>query len=307
MWVDADAAIVDPTLDIADELGDRDLMGVVAHRYDGQEIPNCGVWVLRRHRRVRAFLDRVWKRTEFVDHDWWRTPRCSPSWDTTSSPRCDCAGPRMFDRTRLLDAGWNSIALDPAPHPGINHYPGRSQEDRIEHLRRDVATARAVVAELAHPSLSPSRRLGVRLAGDRSAGRLRPGEAAAASAAPWHRASNAASDSADGAGNLLRVRQLRRCPPRTCIRRTRRGSGTSHRLDQSVDPQREDVQRVAATSTGTGLDVLAGPHDLAVEGVERSGSVTLATPTMSANPSIGSPARAGAAASDASTHAGRRA
>lgn len=154
LWVDADAAIVDPTDDVADALGRRDLMALVAHTYDGQEVPNSGVWLLRRHRRTRRFLERIWARTEFVDHKWWENAAVIDELGYSLEPTVQrIRRSRMRDRTRLLDHSWNSIQVDPAPHPRVNHYPGRSQEFRLEHLSADLETARAVAATLVHPSV----------------------------------------------------------------------------------------------------------------------------------------------------------
>jgi galactosyl transferase GMA12/MNN10 family len=153
LWVDADAAIVDPTLDLADELGPRRLMGLVAHRYDGQVVPNCGVWALRRHRRVRRFLDELWANVAYLDHKWWENAALIEGLGYSVEPRVEpIRRSRMRDRTQYLDRSWNSIAADPADRPRINHYPGRSQEQRRQALEADVATAREVLRSLAHPS-----------------------------------------------------------------------------------------------------------------------------------------------------------
>jgi len=154
LWIDADAAIVDPTLDIADELGRRDLMGMVAHEYDGQAIPNCGVWLLRNHRLTRRFLDAVWNHTEYVDHDWWENAAVLDELGYSVAPRVEVVrDSRLRSRVVHVDRGWNSILADPAPHPRINHYPGRSREYRLEHLAADLAAARSVLASLEHPAV----------------------------------------------------------------------------------------------------------------------------------------------------------
>jgi hypothetical protein len=154
LWVDADAAIVDPTLDVLDELDPRDLMGMVAHEYEGQVIPNCGVWVLRNHRSIRRFLDAVWSHTEFVDHEWWENAAVLAELGYSVTPPVEAVRPsRLRERVRHLDRGWNSILADPASHPRVNHYPGRSREHRIEHLTADLETARSVAASLLHPSV----------------------------------------------------------------------------------------------------------------------------------------------------------
>ncbi|MEP6623532.1 MAG: hypothetical protein ABJC79_03755 [Acidimicrobiia bacterium] len=149
LWIDADAAIVDPTVDIADSLGRRDLMGLVAHEYDGMRVPNTGVWLLRRNRSVQKFLARVWDRTEYLDHDWWENAAVIRELGFTVEPRVEpVTEPRIVRRTCFLERTWNSIEIDTSPHSRINHYPGRSQEHRVEALARDLETARAIAATL---------------------------------------------------------------------------------------------------------------------------------------------------------------
>ena len=143
LWIDADAAIVDPTLDIADELQERDLMALVAHEVAGQVVPNCGVWVLRRHRLVRRWLEEIWNRVEYLDHQWWENAAVIDALGYQVEPTVELVRrTRMRARTRFIDRSWNSIAIDLAPHPKINHYPGRSQEYRLEHLTADLKAVR---------------------------------------------------------------------------------------------------------------------------------------------------------------------
>lgn len=152
LWIDSDAAIVDPSVDIAEELGRRDLMGLVAHQYDGQVVPNCGVWILRRHRAVERFLRAVWDRVEYVEHPWWENAAVLDALGYQVDPRVEVVRrSRMRERTRFIDRSWNSIAIDEAPRPRINHYPGRSQEFRLAHLATDLEVARAVAPAIARP------------------------------------------------------------------------------------------------------------------------------------------------------------
>ena len=153
LWLDADCAIVDPTLDIADELEPDDLMGMVIHEYDGQAVPNCGVWVLRRHRHVQKFLERVWNRSEYLDHDWWENAAVIDDLGYAVDPPVRVIGrSRMRRRVHALTPAWNSIETDTAERPRINHYPGRSQEHRLAALERDLGTARIVAAGWPVPS-----------------------------------------------------------------------------------------------------------------------------------------------------------
>ena len=156
LWIDADAAIVDPTEDIADALEEEDLMALVAHEYDGQIVPNCGVWVLRRDRAVRRLLEKVWSHTEYLDHEWWENAALLVELGYRIEPRVEIARrSRMRQRVRFLDGSWNSIGADPAVHARINHYPGRSREHRLEHLTLDVQSARDALHNA--PAISEER------------------------------------------------------------------------------------------------------------------------------------------------------
>ena len=117
LWVDADAAIVDPTDDIADVLGDRDLMALVAHEYDDQLIPNCGVWVLRPHRAVLRFLERTWMHTEYLDHKWWGNAALLVELGYRIEPRVEIARrSRMRQRVRFLRPVWRRSPTPPRSH-----------------------------------------------------------------------------------------------------------------------------------------------------------------------------------------------
>lgn len=138
--IDADAAIIDPSRDIVDDLRDDALIGLVAHEYDGQRIPNCGVWVLRRNRTTSRFLAKVWRQKQYLDHKWWENAAVLDLLGYRLEPTVELVRPRrMLSRVQFLDRAWNSISMDESPHPWVRHYPGESQEHRLAHLRADVA------------------------------------------------------------------------------------------------------------------------------------------------------------------------
>lgn len=151
-WVDADAAIVDPARDVTDELAPRAFLGLVAHRYGGQQIPNCGVMVVRRSRAARRLLDRMWARAGRREHPWWENAALLDllGYEIPDDPRLPDAPPvrlvrphRWLRRITFLDVAWNSIAAHEAEAPRIRHYPGRSHEHRLARLAADAAEARA--------------------------------------------------------------------------------------------------------------------------------------------------------------------
>ena len=142
LWVDCDAAIVDDSVDIADVLEPRAFLNLVEHRLPSGRVPNCGVIAMRGGARSRAFLDRVWRKTEYADHEWWENAAVlsllgyrlqRPVRPVRPSPWRLGAG--------FLDRSWNSIPDDPAPRPRIAHFPGLPLADRAQQLRTAAAAA----------------------------------------------------------------------------------------------------------------------------------------------------------------------
>ena len=151
LWIDADAAIVDTSIDIAELLGMRDLMGLVAKDSPESEGPilNTGVWLLWNHRRTRRFLRDVWRSTEFIDHKWWENAAVMREPGYQLAPQVRLVAPtQMYRRTATLGNEWNSTPGEPSPAPRIVHVPGEPLVDRlsgleqaVEHLRENDGTA----------------------------------------------------------------------------------------------------------------------------------------------------------------------
>lgn len=145
-WVDADAAIVDASADVADETEQGKFLYVVAHEYDDQVVPNLGVIGMKAGRRARKFLDLLWNDERYIDHKWWENAAALRLLGYDFEPVMHEATTPWFRRTKFIPTSWNSIAADEADHPRINHYPGRSHEFRLEHLRADADHLRSSVA-----------------------------------------------------------------------------------------------------------------------------------------------------------------
>lgn len=145
IWIDADAIVVDDRRDLAAELRPGRRLGAVIHRYDGNAIPNLGVFVLRGGWRTRRLLERLWACNDLVDHPWWE-----------NAALLRLLGARTFEPVRVdrlaltrlgvqeLDPSWNSIPDAPAANPRIVHLAGRSQAERVAELTRltDRSTGR---------------------------------------------------------------------------------------------------------------------------------------------------------------------
>ena len=69
LWLDADVMAMRLDRDIADDLTDAPMHLVVHHTIDG-EVPNCGVWHVRR--QARDMVRSLWDRNQFRRSEcWW--------------------------------------------------------------------------------------------------------------------------------------------------------------------------------------------------------------------------------------------
>lgn len=69
IWVDCDAIICNPGPDIRNSLVGEYPMYLVNQEWGN--IPNTGVWVLKRNPKTKEILNKIWKNTKFLDHPWW--------------------------------------------------------------------------------------------------------------------------------------------------------------------------------------------------------------------------------------------
>jgi hypothetical protein len=70
LWIDADAVILDDSVDLTSEVAPDAYQALVRHVTHDGDVPNTGVWFLR-GQRGRELLDAVWRREEYSTHKWW--------------------------------------------------------------------------------------------------------------------------------------------------------------------------------------------------------------------------------------------
>jgi hypothetical protein len=145
-WIDSDAAIVDPSVDIADALPRSKFLGLVEHHYGGQSVPNTGVMVVRGGRRGRSFFEEVWGHTEYLETRWHDNAAVLTmlgySFDMEANPmRCGPGRPtRWLRRTHFLGNEWNSLPEAAAASPRIMHVTGSFPfDERLERLRSGLS------------------------------------------------------------------------------------------------------------------------------------------------------------------------
>jgi len=131
LWIDADALVVDPSRDLADEVPPDRFLALVQHRYGEALKPNTGVMLIRAGETADAFLDELWNATDLVEHRWWENAAVLRLLGYgLDPPRLEHPTP-FFERTHFLGTEWNSIHDDPADAPRIRHYPGWSLKTRF--------------------------------------------------------------------------------------------------------------------------------------------------------------------------------
>lgn len=140
VWVDADAVVVDPSVDLAAQLRPGRNLGLAVHRYDGNEVPNCGVWVLRGGRWARHFLERVWSCTDLIEHRWWENAAVLRLLGyTTTEPVARVARTAVWHRFQELDVAWNAVPVVYVERPRIVHLAGLDQSTRVRELSQLAA------------------------------------------------------------------------------------------------------------------------------------------------------------------------
>jgi hypothetical protein len=70
LWLDADVLVTDLSLDLESTVPPGEMHALCTHRTGEGLVPNCGVWLVRRH--ARPLLERVLAAHErFRSHKWW--------------------------------------------------------------------------------------------------------------------------------------------------------------------------------------------------------------------------------------------
>lgn len=142
VWLDSDLVIVDPRQDIALELPNDSLLGVVEHHVGDSTSPNCGVMVLRGGAEAGAFLDAIWQLDRYTNHIWWENAAVCELLGYALDPPRPLASTHWRERTTLIAPRWNWIPRARARHAAIRHFPGSSITTRRALMRAATLEAR---------------------------------------------------------------------------------------------------------------------------------------------------------------------
>jgi len=120
LYLDADCVITDTSEDLG--VPPRFWHAMVAHRTADGEVPNCGVWLLRRE--MRTWLARAWEMTQYTNHGWWEQAAIVELLGYGGRPLRAYRSPSaLIGHTYWLDNGWNVHPRDTWGHetPRIMH------------------------------------------------------------------------------------------------------------------------------------------------------------------------------------------
>ena len=102
LWLDADVFIAKMGKDCADDVPDWAGQGLVIHNTAQGEVPNTGVWYIKRS--MRPFLQLMWELEVFTNHAWWEQGAAMLLMGYNVRP--DSAG---WAHERLLETRWSKL------------------------------------------------------------------------------------------------------------------------------------------------------------------------------------------------------
>ena len=147
VWIDADVVILDPSVNILDEMPEHAWQGVVEHETNCGTVPNCGVWVVTR--AMEPVLEHAWRCGRYINHPWWEQAAILDrmGYTVTDSPTATLDTPtRLHQHTAFLHPTWNH-------HP---HDSRRVDAPRFIHVTQyhDRLAAVRAFAQRAHAAQS---------------------------------------------------------------------------------------------------------------------------------------------------------
>lgn len=140
-WIDADAIVMDDSLDVATVLPADSYQGLVCHEFTNprRELPNTGVWLLRSDARSVGFLNTVWNSREFIHHDWWENAAVLRHLGYPVSEIDRRVTTEWQAGTFWLSQEWNRITRQGRRRPvRILHYAGVPNSMRVLGMSGDL-------------------------------------------------------------------------------------------------------------------------------------------------------------------------
>jgi hypothetical protein len=139
LWLDSDVVVSRSQESIFDELPAGAWQGMVIHHTECGQVPNCGVWLVRKP--LRDTLLAMWNddREEFRDHPWWEQGAMLRrlGYEVAPGPKSIDRGPTpLREYSAALHAKWNHHPRDEARVDTPNFHHVTQYDDRIGEARR---------------------------------------------------------------------------------------------------------------------------------------------------------------------------
>jgi hypothetical protein len=135
LWLDCDVVIVESDWDIADDVPDDDWQALVRHHTPDGEVPNCGVWYVRR--AMTTTLAQMWAMSEYRDHVWWEQAAMLDLLGYAGRPLQLDSPSELYARTCWLGLEWNSHEeRDRHPSPRFAHATSGPIDWRLDVMTR---------------------------------------------------------------------------------------------------------------------------------------------------------------------------
>jgi FtsZ-binding cell division protein ZapB len=126
-WIDADAIILEATVDISSIVEDKCDLAWVYHEYQNQSHPNSGVMFIRVNAATNRLFELANQQRDLDNHPWWDQAALMRVLGIESSflpiGKLEDTHPIRISEQKL-GKEWNSIRQDAARHPKIRHFAG---------------------------------------------------------------------------------------------------------------------------------------------------------------------------------------
>jgi hypothetical protein len=139
LWMDCDVVVSRSQENIFDELPAGSWQGMVVHQTECGEVPNCGVWLVRK--AMRDTLLEMWSEdlAEYKDHCWWEQGAMLRrlGYEVSAGPVSVDRGPTpLREHSAALHAKWNHHPRDEGRVETPNFHHVTQYEDRVGEARR---------------------------------------------------------------------------------------------------------------------------------------------------------------------------
>jgi hypothetical protein len=137
-WLDADAIILDDSMDPADAFPAEAFQAMVRHHSTAEVCPNTGVWLLRDCEATHKFLNEIWDHERFIHDPWWENAAVIDLLGYSLRPTKPQRESEWLSGTHWLANEWNShVGWNGLVPARIRHYAGVSNSLRLTNMTVD--------------------------------------------------------------------------------------------------------------------------------------------------------------------------